>query len=196
MKRILAGICAAPAILISTSPVAAAQFRALPGVAGSRVGLMVQTDLEYGGDDLATVNFRNGDSQDVKAGQGVSVSGGLHFRPSDNTPFDVQALIGYKYVTTAASNADINVSRVVLQLLGDYQFPNGVYLGGGLVRHNGTKLDGDGFFRNIEFDDATGFAIESGWCWVGLRYTHIKYENRFISNVDGSNVGLRFNYRF
>jgi hypothetical protein len=123
MKRILTGLCVAPAILISTSPVAAAQFHTLPGVAGSRVGLMVQTDLEYGGDDLATVNFRNGDSQDVKAGQGITVSGGLHFRPGDSTPFDVQALVGYKYATTAASNADINVSRVVLQLIGDYQFP-------------------------------------------------------------------------
>lgn len=185
-----------PVVLILAGPVAAAQGNSLPGVTGNRVGLMVQTDLDYGGDNLVTVDFTNGKSQNVKAGQGIVVSGGLHFRPSDRTPFDVQALVGFKYATTAARNADINVTRVVLQLLGDYQFNNGWYLGGGLVQHTGTKLDGDGYFRNIEFDDATGFTIESGWRWVGLHYTHIEYKNKFISNVDASNVGVRINFRF
>ena len=196
MKNFRAGVWLAPAILILAGPVAMAQGSSTPGVAGDRFGLMLQADLDFGGDDLATVNFTDGDSQDVKAGQGIVVSGGLHFRPSNNTPFDVQALVGYKYVTTAASNADIKVTRVVLQLLGDYQFDNGVYLGGGLVRHTGTKLDGDGFFRDIDFDDATGFTIQSGWRWVGLHYTHIEYENDFVSEVDASHVGLRFNFRF
>jgi hypothetical protein len=183
-------------ILVLAGSVAEAQDGSPPGVAGKRVGFMLQTDLDFGGDDLATVNFTDGDSQDVKAGQGVTVSAGLHFRPSNSTPFDVQALVGYKYVTTAASNADIKVTRVVLQLLGDYQFQNGVYLGGGLVQHSGTELDGDGFFRDIEFDDATGFTLQAGWRWVGLHYTHIEYENAFIREVDASHVGLRFNFRF
>jgi len=167
-----------------------------PGVSGNRVGFEVQTDLDFGGDDLATVSFTNGKSQDVKAGQGIVVSAGLHFRPVEETRFDMQVLVGYKYVTTAASNADINVSRVVLQLLGDYQFDNGVYLGAGLVQHSGTKLDGDGFFRNIDFDDSTGFVLESGWRWIGLHYTSIKYRNDFVKNVDASHVGLRVTYRF
>jgi hypothetical protein len=196
MKSLRARLWLAPTILILAGPVAAAEGSSPRGVAGERVGLMFQTDLDIGGDDLATVSFTNGESQDIKAGQGIVVSGGLHFRPIDSTPFDVQGLVGYKYVTTAATNADIKVTRVVLQLLGDYQFNNGVYLGGGLVRHTGTKLDGDGFFRNIEFDDATGFTIESGWRWIGLHYTHIEYENDFVRNVDASHVGLRFNFRF
>jgi hypothetical protein len=191
-----ARIWLAPAILLLAGTTTIAQGRTPPGVSGNQFGLMVQTDLDYGGDDLATVSFTNGKSQDVKAGQGVVVSGGLHFRPDDSTPFDVQALIGFKYVTTAASNADINVTRAVFQLLGDYQFSSGWYLGGGVVRHSGTKLDGDGFFRDVEFDDATGFTVESGWRWVGLHYTHIEYKNDFVSGVDASSVGIRVNYRF
>ncbi len=181
---------------IAAAPVAGAQARPMPGDSGNRFGFAVQTDLDFGGDDLATVSFKNGKSQDVKAGQGVTVSAGVHFRPVDTTPFDVQALVGYKYVTTAASNADITVTRVVLQLVGDYQFDNGVYLGGGVVQHSGTRLDGDGFFRNVDFDDATGFVLESGWRWVGLHYTNIKYRNNFVKNVDASHVGVRFMFRF
>ena len=185
------------AVAIAAAPNAYAQrAHKLPGVSGKRVGFEVQTDFDFGGDDLATVSFVNGKSQDVKAGQGLVVSAGLHFRPVDTTPFDLQALVGYKYVTTAASNADINVSRVVLQFLGDYQFSNGVYVGGGIVRHSGTKLDGDGFFRNIDFDDSTGFVLESGWGWVGLHYTNIKYRNNFVKGIDASHVGLRLTYRF
>jgi hypothetical protein len=181
---------------IAATSVAGAQARPMPGDSGNRVGFAVQTDLDFGGDNLATVSFKNGKSQDVKAGQGVTVSAGVHFRPVDTTPFDVQALVGYKYVTTAASNADITVTRVVLQLVGDYQFDNGVYLGGGVVQHSGTRLDGDGFFRNVDFDDATGFVLESGWRWVGLHYTNIKYRNNFVKNVDASHVGVRFMFRF
>ena len=193
-KRVIAWLLAMAAI--AAAPVAGAQARPMPGDSGNRFGFAVQTDLDFGGDDLATVSFKNGKSQDVKAGQGVTVSAGLHFRPVDTTPFDVQALVGYKYVTTAASNADITVTRVVLQLVGDYQFDNGVYLGGGVVQHSGTKLDGDGFFRNVDFDDATGFVLESGWRWVGLHYTNIKYRNNFVKNVDASHVGVRFMFRF
>jgi hypothetical protein len=69
-------------------------------------------------------------------------------------------------------------------------------LGGGLIRHSGTELDGDGFFRDIELDDATGFTVQAGWRWVGLHYTRIEYENNFIREVDASHVGLRFNFKF
>ena len=193
-KRVIAWLCVVAAI--AAAPIAGAQSRPMVGVSGSRVGFELQSDFDFGGDDLATVSFTNGRSQDVKAGQGVVLSVGAHFRPVDTTPFDLQALVGYKYVTTAASNADIKVTRVVLQLIGDYQFNNGAYLGAGVVQHSGTKLDGDGFFRNVEFDDATGFVVESGWRWVGLHYTNIKYGNAFVKNIDASHVGLRFTFRF
>jgi hypothetical protein len=193
-KRAIAWLFAMAAL--AAAPIVSAEARPLPGSTGNRFGFAVQADLDYGGDKLATVSFTNGKSQNVKAGQGVTVSAGVHFQPVETVPFDVQALIGYKYVTTAASNADITVTRSVLQVTGDYQFDNGMYLGGGVVQHSGTKLDGDGFFRNISFDDATGFVLETGWRWVGLHYTNIKYGNSFVKNVDASHVGVRLMYRF
>src|SRR5687767_6543382 len=74
---------------------------------GSRGGLLVNLDLDYGGDDLATVSFTDGESQHVKAGQGFGFGVGGYFRPIASAPFELQALLGYKIVFTAADNADI-----------------------------------------------------------------------------------------
>ena len=82
-------------------------------------------------------------------------------------PFELQGLLGYKVVFTAAENADIKMTRSTLQLNGVYRFANDWYVGAGYVQHMSPELDGDGFFEDIEFDDANGFNAEVGWNWVG-----------------------------
>ena len=167
---------------------------------GPRGGFLGQFDLDFGGDELATVYFEDDDSQDLTAGQGVTLSVGGYFRPIDASSFEIDASIGYKYATTQADNADINVSRTVMQLGASYRWPNGFYLGAGLVEHFGPELNGDGFFEDIQFDDATGFNVEIGWRWISVHYTDIQYTNDFLDffgeDIDASHVGLRFTYRF
>jgi hypothetical protein len=167
---------------------------------GPRGGFLAQLDADFGGDDLATVYFEDDDSQDITAGQGVTLSVGGYFRPVDDSAFEIDASVGYKYATTQADNADINVSRTVMQLGAAYRWPNGFYVGGGLVEHFSPQLNGDGFFDDIQFDDATGFNVELGWRWISVHYTDIKYSNDFLDffdeQVDASHVGLRFTYRF
>jgi len=167
---------------------------------GPRGGFLGQFDLDFGGDELATVYFEDDDSQDLTAGQGVTLSVGGYFRPIDISSFEIDASIGYKYATTQADNADINVSRTVMQLGASYRWPNGFYLGAGLVEHFGPELNGDGFFEDIQFDDATGFNVEIGWRWISVHYTDIQYTNDFLDffgeDIDASHVGLRFTYRF
>jgi hypothetical protein len=167
---------------------------------GPRGGFLGQFDADFGGDDLATVYFEDDDSQDITAGQGVTLSVGGYFRPIDTSSFEIDASIGYKYATTQADNADINVSRTVMQLGALYRWPNGFYVGGGLVEHFGPELNGDGFFEDIQFDDATGYNLEIGWRWISVHYTDIEYTNDFLDffdeEVDASHVGLRFTYRF
>jgi hypothetical protein len=152
-------------------------------------------DLDYGGDDLVTLSFEDGDTQNVKAGQGFAVALGGWYRPAENLPIELQAALGYKVVFTAASNADIKVTRTTLQLNGLYRFTNGWYCGAGLVRHMGPKLDGDGWFEDIEFDDATGFTVELGWKWVGLHFTRMDYSADGFEDADAGNVGVRFTWR-
>jgi hypothetical protein len=161
-----------------------------------RGGWLMQADFDYGGDDLAELEFTDGDSQNVKAGQGVSLAVGGWFRPMESTPFELQAIFGYKFVFTAADNADIKVTRTTFQLNGIYRFANDWYVGGGLTRHMSPTLHGDGFFDDIDFDDANGFTAEFGWRWIGLHYTKMDYSSPGYEDADASHVGVRFTYRF
>jgi hypothetical protein len=163
---------------------------------GKRGGLLLQADIDYGGDDVATVYFEDDSSQDLKAGQGLAISPGGWFRPIESSPFELQASVGYKFSTTAASNADIGMQRMLLQLEGLYRWPNGFYAGGGLMQHMSPKLDGDGFFPDVDFDDATGFNLEVGWKWISLHYTDISYSSDGFEDVDGSHFGVRLTWRF
>lgn len=161
---------------------------------GKRGGFLLNLDLDYGGDDLVTLSFEGGGSQKVKAGQGVAFALGGWYRPSENLPLEIQGALGYKYVTTAADNADINLSRTTLQVNAVYRFENDWYLGAGIVRHMSPKLDGDGWFQDVHFDDATGFAVEVGWKWIGLHVTTMDYSVDGF-DADAGNVGLRFTWR-
>jgi len=163
---------------------------------GPRGGFLAQMDLDFGGDELATVYFEDDTSQDITAGQGVALSVGGYVRPIENSPFEIEASIGYKYATTMADNADIHVSRTLLQLEALYRWPNGFYLGAGLMQHFSPELKGDGFLDDVQFKDATGFNTEIGWRWISLHYTHITYAHEFFEDIDASHVGIRFTYRF
>jgi hypothetical protein len=163
---------------------------------GKRGGFLAQMDLDFGGDDIARLSFTDGDTQDVKAGQGIGIGIGGWFRPAASVPFELQGLLGYKVVFTAADNADIKVTRSTLQLNGVYRFPNNWYVGAGYVQHMSPELDGDGFFEDVEFDDANGFNAEVGWRWIALHCTKIEYSTPGYEDVDASNVGIRFTYRF
>jgi hypothetical protein len=163
---------------------------------GKRGGFLAQLDLDFGGDDVATLSFEDGDSQDVNAGQGIGIGIGGWFRPAKSVPFELQGILGYKVVFTAASNADIKLTRTTLQLNGLYRFPNDWYVGVGYVQHMSPELDGDGFFEDLEFDDSNGFNLEVGWKWIALHYTSIEYSSPGYEDVDASNVGIRFTYRF
>ena len=189
--------CGALLALLAAASAATAQAQSAPPAdLGPRAGFLGQLDLDYGGDNVATVYFEDDDSQNVKAGQGMAISVGAWFRPIASSTFEIDASVGYKFSTTAASNADIGVERTVLQLGVSHRWPNGFYLGGGIVQNLHPTVDGDGFFEDIDFDDAQGFNLEVGWRWVALHYTDMTYESDLYEDVDASHFGLRFTYRF
>lgn len=183
------------ALLMAAMGAAAQAQQAPPEDFGPRVGFLGEVDIDYGGDDVATVYFEDDDSQNVKAGQGLGISVGAWFRPIATSNFSIDASVGYKFSTTAASNADIGVERTMLQLGVSHEWPNGFRLGGGLVQNLNPTVDGDGFFEDIDFDDATGFNIEIGWRWISLHYTDMTYESDLYEDVDASHLGLRFTWR-
>jgi hypothetical protein len=159
-------------------------------------GFVFEGDLEYGGDEIATLEFDDGSSQDVKTGQGITLALGGHYR-SGESPFSMRGTVGYKYVTTQASNADISIGRTVIEVVGNYVFENNWWVAAGLTHHTGIKFDGDGFVGDVEFKDATGPTVEVGWRWIALSYTNLDYKTRFGGfEVDASNFGLTLISKF
>lgn len=183
-------LCALAALLFAPALFAA------DTTGGAQLGFVFEADLEYGGDDIATVNFTDGSSQHVKAGQGLTLALGGHFRAAETSPFSVRATVGYKFVTTAAEDADIGIDRKVFEVLGNYRWPSNFWVGAGITRHAGISFDGDGFGPDVDFEDATGFTAEFGWKWLALSYTDIDYTDSFGTDWDASSVGLTLTTKF
>jgi hypothetical protein len=158
------------------------------------LGVVLEAAGEFGGDDLFQVYYRHGGSQTIKAGQGVTVDGGIHFRPV-SLPIDFAATVGYKFVRTAAYDTDLGVDRVVFKFTGTAPLGNHFWVTAGPVWHTGIKLNGDGFIPDVRFEDAVGGLAGIGWRWLGLTYTYIKYRAP-EGDFDASNVGIGFTWKF
>ena len=159
-----------------------------------RGGWLVNLDLDYGGDDVATVFFEDDDTQNVKAGQGMAFRGRL-LPPDRQLALRNRGQRGLQVLDHGGvqcrhrrepHDAAARVCRIA----------NEWYLGGGLLRHMSPKVDGDGFFEDIDFDDAMGFNLEIGWRWIALHYTDMTYESDLYEDVDASHFGVRFTYRY
>src|SRR6187455_2421095 len=106
-------IAAFAVLLLAAAAPALAQKRGHAPL-GQRGGFLIQTDADFGGETLATVDYEDDYSQDIRAGQGLALSVGGWFRPIESSTLEIQASLGYKYETTFASNADISFSRTLL----------------------------------------------------------------------------------
>jgi hypothetical protein len=187
----LAGVSAlAAAAWMMTSPVAATER---PD-GRAQFGPVLEASAEFGGDNIAEVFYTNGTTQNIKAGQGVTLSAGAHYQPAASL-FDFTATVGYKFVRTAASNANLGIDRVVVKLTGSYTLPNNFWLAAGPVWHVGTKFKGDGYVPDVDFDDALGVTVGAGWRWVGISCTSIRYRSSLTGGVDGSNFGVTFAWK-
>jgi hypothetical protein len=182
--------------LLLALAVAACAGRAAAGgpAAQGHLGLVGELDLEYGGDNVARVYYEDGSTQDVKAGQGGTLAVGAHYRPGMLRSLDVSGTLGYKFVTTAASNAHLGITRWVVQVLAVYDPVDQWWVGGGPVVHLGTRFSGDGLTSDVDFGSSLGFTVQGGWRWVGITYTHMEYK-AFGAKVDASAIGATLRWR-
>lgn len=163
-----------------------------PAKSGPSLGFIVDLGFEFGGDDFLEVFFTSGDSQKIKAGQGGTVAVGGILRPNADSPLSLRGTVGFKFVTTAADNASIRFTRVPIELVGGYDFPNGVRAGAGLVFHASNQFNGDGFVPDATFDPSTGFTVELGYKAVALTYTALDYSMDGGQSFDGGSIGVAF----
>lgn len=183
----LAALALVPAIAMSQSvPEQPARARR-----GPALGLAIDATVELGGEDFLEVVFEDGGTQKLRAGQGGTLSVGGIVRPSEGSPLSLRGTIGFKFVTTAADNANIRFTRVPLELVAGYQHPRGLRAGAGVVYHAANKFHGDGFFDDVSFSGAAGFTAELGYRAVALTYTAISYGVPGGASLDGGSIGLQ-----
>src|SRR5688572_28465117 len=141
---------------------------------GRRFGLLVEADLELGGDDIATVTFPDGDTQDVTTRDGLTFAFGGYVRPIAASPFSVRATAGYKFAAPSDDDCDcgcgcdfdsdfdsdfdpgVEIERWVFETVANYTWSSGFWIGAGVTHHAGIEFQGSSFAPSLEFDDATG----------------------------------------
>lgn len=149
--------------------------------------------LELGGDEVAKVFFTNGESQSVRAGQGGSIFLGGHFRFKQLPNFMLRGTIGLKYVTTAADNVHIRLTRYPIEFTGHFFFTDKFRLGTGYAFHHEyeTLLPRPPELNRMP--SAGGPVIELAYGGIGLTYTIMKYQDPMSKSYSANAVGLNFN---
>jgi len=148
--------------------------------------------LEMGGESVAEVIFTNGETQDMPAGQGGSIFGGVEISFSSLQLLTLRSTIGYKYLTTAADNVHIRLTRVPIHFSANLMLPQNIRIGAGISTHRSIRLNSDGLSQNVDFKAATAPAFEVAWKWVGLSVVPMKYVATTGEAFDATAIGLTF----
>lgn len=137
---------------------------------------LIETGVEFGGDEILQVFFTNGEDQTMRAGQGglIAVGGEMQFKQVKQLM--VRAAIGIKYNTTAADNANIRLTRFPVHLTPFWKINDAFRLGVGITTHLNPVLKGDGFVQDISFTSTGGPRFEMGYKWIALTYTSLNYK--------------------
>lgn len=161
------------------------------GLSGKKLSWFGEISAGLGGDTLATLYFEDGGSQDLDAGDGVTLSIGLAQHISQN--FGVRYALGYKMSFSAADNLDVRKSAIPIDIVPYYR--SGQHrLGAGVTYHLSPEFYME-TFGTTEFDGATGLVVEYGYAGFTLAYTDIDYSIDGV-DVDASNIGLRYSFGF
>ena len=146
--------------------------------------------IEFGGDKIAEVYFTNGADQSVNAGQGGSLFAALDYAVSKS--FRIRTTAGYKYVTTAANNANIRLTRFPIQLSGIVNLDKKWWLSAGFATQQGIRFKGDGFLDDLNLTTKGGATFGLGYNSIFLSYTGMKYKDNLQYEYNASSFGLGF----
>lgn len=168
----------------------------------SNVHFFVGADAGGGGDTLATVTYTDGSSQDIKAGNGIQIKGGVGYRINAST--EVIASIGWQFVTTHANNGSVGFDRFPLEVLGLWNATDSIRLGGGLRYASGAKFSSSGVASNLgsaSLDSKLGYVLMGEYLFEGKKVgVSLRAVNETFSyqgtNFNGNHVGMGLNYYF
>lgn len=157
---------------------------------------LIESGIEYGGDEILQVFFTNGGKQNMRAGQGGFIAFGSQLKFSNVKQLMLRASIGIKYNTTAAENANIRLTRLPIHLTPFWNINNDFRLGIGVTSHLSPRLKGDGFVPDVDYTSSVGPRFEFGYKSFALTYTAIKYEDQLGESFSASSFGASIHFTF
>jgi hypothetical protein len=160
--------------------------------AGSRIQPFYEFAGSWGGDAIGSIPFVSGDTQDIDAGQGGSVGGGVIQGINDR--FGIKYTASFKFQFGAASNADVMKTVFPIDIIPYYRTGDHK-IGVGLSYHVSPKVDWDWLQPTMNFDDATGITIEYAFRGFGFSYTDMDYELGPLT-YDASHLTFKWSSKF
>lgn len=151
---------------------------------------LVGAAIEFGGEDIAEVYYTNGEKEGVPAGQGGSIALGGQYRIPGAEKFLLRSTIGFKYITTAADNVHIRLTRIPIVVSGNYMATSKLRLSAGLTSHQNIRFKTGGLGGDAKFKAATGPIFEVAYAGFGLSYTAMKYKDQSNHSYSANAIGL------
>jgi len=106
---------------------------------------LLKLGIDFGGETLGTVTFTDGSTQSIKSNQGFYLGGGALIRVTDSKDIEVEVSLSYKEDSINASNGNVKFTRMPVDALVFYRFPQQFRVGGGLTYHLNPKESCSGF---------------------------------------------------
>jgi len=181
-------------------------FAGATGSQAAEVRPMVKVGFDFGGETLATVVFTNGSTKSIKSNEGLFIGGGASIF-NEARDIETEVALTYKIARISAINAELEWTRVPLDVLVFYRMPR-FRAGGGLTYHMNPEVSGSGAARNVnlQFDNALGLLLQADWLIIdrktltmalGLRYTNIEYKLQGTSaSPNSSGLGITYSVSF
>ena len=157
-------------------------------VFGEGLGGFIGFGYGNGGDSIGKFNVSTGDSETLRANEGLAFYGGLRYEADDL--FAVKSSLGFKFDSISADNGDAYFDRTIFETL-LFLKVNQHYLGGGFTYHSDVtfECDLDGFFGcdfTADLENTLGYVIayeylvqsslkKAGFI-LGARYNDLEYE--------------------
>lgn len=175
-------------------------FSAVPAVPrAAEIRPVFVAGYDTGGDKLVTVTFTNGDTESIRANEGLYIGGGISVMNEDKD-IEFVGTVNYKYQSVSADNGDITWTRIPIDTLLFYRWQK-FRLGGGLTFQTSPKLKGSGAASsvNVTPDNAVGLLLQGDYLLgkvnIGLRATLVDFKANGVT-AKGNGVGITFGITF
>lgn len=166
------------------------------------VHFLVGMGLTFGGDELASVQWANGDDYKITAGGMIAFQAGVDYRVSPE--FSLQGTFAYHFDQANGSNGDMKFTRYPVELLAYYHPTQNWRVGGGLRYVNSPKLSSSGaaYIGNFTFKNTVSPVIEAEYLLgehLGIKARFVKEEyelKNYNEKYKGDHFGVFMNYYF